>query len=181
MKSRRLLKAASAIREVVSTAILLELRDPRVQNVTVTGVEVAPDMRLAKVYVSVMGDERQQNLTMHGLKNSAGFLQQQIGEKIDTRYIPRLEFVLDKGVKNSLEVARILREVLPENADPTAEQMPPDASQDPSAKSTDHAHESDDDIEDDDDVEDEDEGDIEGDDEPNDELAEGQVEERRGE
>lgn len=117
MKSRRLLKAASAIREVVSTAILLELRDPRVRNVTVTGVEVAPDMRLAKVYVSVMGDERQQTLTMHGLKNSAGFLQQQIGEKIDTRYIPRLEFVLDKGVKNSLEVARILRDVLPAGSD----------------------------------------------------------------
>ncbi|MFO0913702.1 MAG: 30S ribosome-binding factor RbfA [Pirellulales bacterium] len=122
MKSRRLLKAASAIREVVSTAILLELRDPRVRNVTVTGVEVAPDMRLAKVYVSVMGDERQQTLTMHGLKNSAGFLQQQIGEKIDTRYIPRLEFVLDKGVKNSLDVARILREVLPADPDgPAAE------------------------------------------------------------
>ena len=72
MKSRRLLKAASAIREVVSSAILLELRDPRVQQVTVTGVEVAPDMRLAKVYVSIMGDERQQSLSLHGLRNSAG-------------------------------------------------------------------------------------------------------------
>jgi ribosome-binding factor A len=127
MKSRRLLKAASAIREVVSSAILLELRDPRVRHVTVTGVEVAPDMRVAKVYVSIMGDERQQDLSMHGLRNSAGFLQQRIGQEIDTRYIPRLEFVLDKGVKNSLEIARILREVLPPDSEPPPQAIATDA------------------------------------------------------
>jgi len=111
--SRRLLKAASAIREVVSMAILTELRDPRVKNVTVVGVEVLPDMKSAKVFVSVMGDEKQQQLSLSGLQNAAGFLQKQIAEKIETRYTPRLTFVLDKGVKNSLEVARILHEVLP--------------------------------------------------------------------
>src|SRR5215510_2521855 len=111
--SRRLLKAASAIREVVSMAILTELRDPRVKNVTVIGVEVLPDMKSAKVLVSIMGDEKQQQLSLSGLQNAAGFLQKQIAEKIETRYTPRLTFVLDKGVKNSLEVARILHEVLP--------------------------------------------------------------------
>lgn len=111
--SRRLLKAAEAIREVVSMAILTELRDPRVKNVTVVGVEVAPDMKSAKVNVSVMGDEKQQKLSLGGLQNAAGFLQKKIADEIDTRYIPRLTFVLDKGVKNSLEVQRILNEVLP--------------------------------------------------------------------
>jgi ribosome-binding factor A len=111
--SRRLLKAASAIREVVSMAILTELRDPRVKNVTVVGVEVLPDMKSAKVFVSIMGDEKQQLLSLSGLQNSAGFLQKLIAERIETRYTPRLTFVLDKGVKNSLEVARILHEVLP--------------------------------------------------------------------
>jgi ribosome-binding factor A len=111
--SRRLLKAASAIREVVSMAILTELRDPRVKNVTVIGVEVLPDMKSAKVLVSIMGDEKQQKLSLAGLQNAAGFLQKEIAEKIETRYTPKLTFVLDKGVKNSLEVARILHEVLP--------------------------------------------------------------------
>ena len=111
--SRRLLKAASAIREVVSMAILTELRDPRVKNVTVIGVEVLPDMKSAKVHVSIMGSEKEQQLSLSGLQNSAGFLQKRIAERIETRYTPRLEFVMDKGVKNSLEVARILREVLP--------------------------------------------------------------------
>ena len=111
--SRRLLKAAEAIRGVVSMAILTELRDPRVKNVTVVGVEVLPDMKSAKVYVSIMGSEKEQQLSLSGLQNAAGFLQKKIAERIETRYTPRLTFVLDKGVKNSLEVNRILREVLP--------------------------------------------------------------------
>ena len=70
-------------------------------------------MRQAKVHVSIMGNETQQRLTLIGLQNSAGFLQRKVAEGIDTRYTPRLEFCLDKGVKNSLEVARILSQVLP--------------------------------------------------------------------
>ena len=67
MSSRRVLKAAEAIREVVSMAILTELRDPRVKNVTVVGVEVLPDMRQAKVHVSIMGDEKEQQLGLSRL------------------------------------------------------------------------------------------------------------------
>jgi ribosome-binding factor A len=117
MSSRRTLKAASAIREVVSSAILIELQDPRVRDVTVTFVEVAPDMRQAKVHVSVMGDEKKQTLALRGLQNSAGFLQSKIGERIDTRYIPKLTFVLDKGVKQSIEISRMLGELLPKPTD----------------------------------------------------------------
>lgn len=94
-------------------AILTQVRDPRVQGVTVTGVEVAPDMRSAVVHVSVMGSQAKQELALRGLANSAGFLQAQIAEKIDTRYVPRLTFKLDAGVKRSIEMARVLGEVLP--------------------------------------------------------------------
>ena len=116
MSSRRVLKVAEAIREVVSMAILVDLRDPRVQGVTVTYVEVSSDLRNAKVHVSIMGDEKKQALCMKGLQHSVGFLQQKIGNRLDTRYIPRLKFELDKGVKHSIEVARILNEVLPKEA-----------------------------------------------------------------
>jgi ribosome-binding factor A len=120
--SRRLLKAAEAIRSVVSMAILTEMRDPRVKNVTVVGVEVLPDMKSAKVYVSIMGSEKEQHLALSGLQNAAGFLQKKITERIESRYTPRLMFVLDQGVKNSLEVNRILREVLP----PATDNEPPE-------------------------------------------------------
>ena len=117
MTSRRVLKAASAIREVVSMAILTQLRDPRIANVTVTYVEVSGDLRQAKIHVSVMGDEKQQELCLHGLRSASGFLQQKVGDRIDTRYTPRLKFVLDHGVKKSAEVSRILGELLPNESD----------------------------------------------------------------
>jgi len=117
MTSRRLLKAAEAIREVVSMAILSELRDPRVRDVTVLSVEVAADMRSAKVHVSIMGDETKQNLALRGLQSAAGFLQSKIAKEIDTRYTPRLMFILDQGVKKSIEMALLLKEVLPPDAE----------------------------------------------------------------
>jgi len=113
MTSRRALKAAEAVREVVSMAILADLQDPRIRDVTVTHVEVSGDMRHAKVHVSVMGDETKQRLSLRGLQSASGFLQSKVAKRIDTRYTPRIEFVLDSGVKKSIEVARILHEVLP--------------------------------------------------------------------
>jgi ribosome-binding factor A len=113
MSSRRVQKVGEAIREVVSMSILTELQDPRVRDVTVTAVEASGDLRFAKVMVSVMGDDTRQNLTLRGLQSAAGFLQSRIAEKIDLRYTPRLTFVLDQGVKHSIAVAQILREVLP--------------------------------------------------------------------
>ena len=121
--SRRLLKAGEAIREVVSMAILTEMRDPRVQNVTVVGVDVAPDMRSAKVAVSIMGSEKNQELVLRGLQHAAGFLQSRIADRIDTRYIPKLTFVMDKGIKHSLEIQRILKEVLPQDEQPISDEL----------------------------------------------------------
>lgn len=113
MTSRRVLKAAEAIREVVSMTILTDLKDPRVRDVTVTYVEVSGDMRTAKVHVSVMGDETKQNLSLRGLQNSAGYFQHKIAKRIDMRYTPIIQFVLDKGVKHSIMVAQMLNDLLP--------------------------------------------------------------------
>ncbi|NLF06632.1 MAG: 30S ribosome-binding factor RbfA [Pirellulaceae bacterium] len=124
MSSRRLEKAASAIRGVVSMAILAELKDPRVRDATVTAVEVSPDMRYAKVYVSVMGDEKHQKLTLRGLQSAAGFLQAKIAERIDMRYTPKLSFLLDQGVKRSIAVAKILQEVLPPEDETESDEEP---------------------------------------------------------
>ena len=97
-------------------AILTEVRDPRVRDVTVTRVEMDPDMRGATVHVSVMGSPARQQLALRGLANSAGFLQARIADRIETRYTPRLRFELDRGVRHALEIARVLGEVLPHPA-----------------------------------------------------------------
>ena len=123
MPSRRAQKAAEAIREVVSMAILAELNDPRVRDVTVTYVEVSGDLRHAKVHVSVMGDETKQNLSLRGLQNAAGFLQAKVAGRVDLRYTPRLQFILDQGVKRSIEISRILDEVLPKQETPESDDV----------------------------------------------------------
>lgn len=122
MASHRVQKAAQAVREVVSMAILTDLKDPRIQDVTVTYVEMSPDMRQAKVHVSVMGDETKQRLSLSGLKSAAGFLQSKVAKRIDTRYTPRLEFFLDQGVKKSIQIAEILNRVLPKTVEATYEE-----------------------------------------------------------
>ena len=115
--SRRTLKAGEAIRQVVGMAILTEIQDPRVRDVTVVRVEVAGDMRTAKVHVSVMGDEKKQNLCLKGLQSAAGFLQAKVAKGIDTRYTPHLEFVLDQGVKNQLKISKMLDDEFKDDAD----------------------------------------------------------------
>ena len=119
--SRRTLKVAEAVRETVAMSILTEIQDPRVKNVTVTYVEVSGDLRLAKVKVSVMGTETQQNLCIKGLQSCAGFLQTKIAKRIKSRYVPRVEFILDQGVKQSIAVSQLLSELLPKPETPSAE------------------------------------------------------------
>lgn len=117
MSSRRVLKAAQAIREVVSMAILTDLKDPRVRDVTVTFVEVSADLRLAKVHVSVMGEDKHKRLCLSGLKHASGYFQKKVGNRIDTRYTPKIEFVLDRGIENAMKVTQILEEVLPDRSE----------------------------------------------------------------
>src|SRR5262249_55021607 len=112
MKTHRLARVAEAVREVASETILFELRDPRVKGVTVTRAEVSGDLQHAKVYVSVMGTPKEQDLCMHGLKHAAGFVQSKLAVRLQTRFTPVIQFVLDAGVKKSIEMTRLINEAL---------------------------------------------------------------------
>ena len=109
MKSHRLARVAEVVREVAAEAILFELKDPRVKNVTVTRAEVSADLQHAKVFVSLMGTEKEQKLTLYGLESAAGFVQSKLAKRLTTRYVPHVTFVLDEGVKKSIEIARLIR------------------------------------------------------------------------
>ena len=133
MKAHRIARISEAIREVASETILFELRDPRVKNVTVTRAEVSGDLQHARIYVSVMGNESEQKLCMYGLRNAAGFLQSKLAKRLDTRFTPVVSFVLDQGIKNSIEISRLIKEalgpgtpaeVVDDSADGTAEEHP---------------------------------------------------------
>lgn len=135
MKSHRLARVNEVIRETAANAVLFQIKDPRVKGVTVTRAEVSADLQHAKVYVSVMGSEREQKLTMYGLKSAAGFIQTKLAERLTTRYVPHVTFVVDEGVKKSIAIALILaaeKALLPpeEDAAPAAESDEADADAD---------------------------------------------------
>jgi ribosome-binding factor A len=118
MKSHRLARVSEVVRETAANAILFDLKDPRVKGVTVTRAEVSGDLQHAKVFVSIMGTEKEQQLTMHGLKSAAGFIQTKLADRLTSRYVPHVTFVLDEGVKKSIEIARLIREENERNAPP---------------------------------------------------------------
>ena len=112
MKTHRVARVREVIREVASETILFELKDPRVKGVTVTRAEVTGDLQHAKVFVSIMGSASEQALCLQGLKHAAGFIQSKLGDRLQTRYTPTVRFEIDKGVKNSIEVSRLINEAL---------------------------------------------------------------------
>jgi ribosome-binding factor A len=114
MKTHRLARVREVIREVASETILFGLKDPRVKGVTVTRTEVSGDLQHAKVYVSIMGSASEQALCLHGLQHAAGFIQSKLADRLQLRFTPTLNFELDKGVKNSIEVSRLINEALAE-------------------------------------------------------------------
>ena len=90
-----------------------------------TRAEVSGDLQHAKVYVSVMGTPGEEQLCLHGLRHAAGFIQSKLASRLKTRFTPVINFVLDLGVKKSIEVSRLINEALAESG-PQAKAQPAD-------------------------------------------------------
>ena len=106
--SRRRRKVANLIRQVVSETIVSQLADPRVAFVTVTGVEVSPDLRFADVGLSVLGDEKQQEEALRGVRHAHGFIQERVAEALTTKFCPVLRFWVDDSVKRSVSISALI-------------------------------------------------------------------------
>ena len=87
-----------------------DLKDPRIGFITVTGVETSPDLRSAKVFVSVLGEQPERDDALAGLRSSAGFLQLQIGRELRMRRTPTLDFVYDDSVDKGMRITELLNE-----------------------------------------------------------------------
>ena len=112
MPSHRGLRMAEAIREVVSTAILFDVADPRVSGITVLRVEVSSDLRSATAFVSIMGTETKKRLALSGLHHATGFLQARMASRLQTRFTPVLTFKVDESIKKSVEISRLIDDAL---------------------------------------------------------------------
>ncbi len=105
---RRPRRVASIIREVVSEALVTELDDPRVAFVTVTGVEVSADMRVADVRVSVMGEPKQQKACLRAIRHAHGRVQERAADALAMKFCPVLRFHLDDSVKRSVSLSALI-------------------------------------------------------------------------
>jgi ribosome-binding factor A len=97
-----------AVREVLSGAISLKLKDPRIGFVTVTAVETAPDLRRARVFVSVLGTEGERKRSMQGLESAHGILQRAVAGELRLKHTPTLEFVYDDTTERGMRIAELI-------------------------------------------------------------------------
>ncbi len=156
MPSHRVERVAEAIREVVSSAVLFGLADPRIKGVTVLRAEVSSDLRNATVYVTIMGTPSEQKKAMAALRHAKGFVQSKVAARLQIRHTPIIAFKLDEGVKKSVEISRLIDEALEsDRKDRPASDTPVDSDEDDAIP--------DDDDDDDDDEEDEDLDEVEDD------------------
>ena len=116
MATPRMRRINEVLREVIGAAIT-ELSDPRIGFVTVTGVETSPDLRNARVYFSVLGDEGEQEQTLAGLQSAHGVLQSQLARELGTRRTPVLTFEYDPAIERGVRLTQMIDELAPSEPD----------------------------------------------------------------
>jgi ribosome-binding factor A len=104
----RMRRVNEAVREVVSARIAEGLRDPRIGFVTVTGVETSPDLRHARVFVSVLGSDQERAATLAGLDSAHGVLQQSVATELRLKWTPSLQFVFDESIDRGMRITELL-------------------------------------------------------------------------
>jgi ribosome-binding factor A len=110
MPSDRIRRVNEAVREVLSEAITTELKDPRVGFVTVTAVDTSPDLRHARVFVSVLGGDQEREDSLAGLSSSHGYLQSRVASLLRLKHTPTLEFQYDPSTERVMRINELLRE-----------------------------------------------------------------------
>ncbi len=110
MTTSRMRKVNEALREVLAEAISSEMKDPRVGFVTVTQVDTSPDLRAAKVYVSVLGTAEERDDSLAGLESAQGFLQSRIGSEMQMKRTPTLSFHYDETIERGDRISRLLED-----------------------------------------------------------------------
>jgi ribosome-binding factor A len=111
MRSGRMRRVDEAMRAVLSDAIAKDLKDPRIGFVTVTGVKTSPDLRHARVYVSVLGTEAERQSSIDGLRSAHGFLQRRLADELTLKHTPSLSFHYDESVDRGMRISSLVNEL----------------------------------------------------------------------
>lgn len=110
-QSHRPQRVADQIREEITSRLARDVHDPGIGFVTLTRVEVTPDLQLARVFYTTLGSDAERRQTAKALRRAAPFLRYQVGQRLQLRRVPVLEFTFDKSVENQERVEQLLREI----------------------------------------------------------------------
>jgi ribosome-binding factor A len=117
MPTRRIARLNEQTRADIAQLVAREMKDPRIAGlVSITSVDLSPDLRHAQVYVSVMGTEDDRRQTLRGLRAAAGFLRSQLAARMTTKRAPELQFALDESIERGERIMSLIREVERETA-----------------------------------------------------------------
>jgi len=111
MQGKRTDRVGHLIQMELSQLILHKVKDPRLGFVTVTHVDVMPDLKSARVFFSIMGDEKSKSASQTALQKAAGFLQKEIGNVLKLKYTPKLHFCIDDSLDRGLEIDEVIRKI----------------------------------------------------------------------
>jgi ribosome-binding factor A len=111
MSDRRAHRVSDLIREVVGEVLLRELKDPRLESVTITDVEVTDDLKMAKIFFSAMGIRAREEASLHGFQSAAGYLKRRLGKELRLKYIPDLSFQVDRSFEYGTKIDQLIRAV----------------------------------------------------------------------
>lgn len=104
-------RLAEALKKEISDILINEIKDPRIGFVTITLVEVTPDLRYARVYASVLGNEEQRKLTAEALTKATGYIRSEIGKRIRLKFTPEITFKLDSSIERGTRIIKLIEEV----------------------------------------------------------------------
>jgi ribosome-binding factor A len=118
MGGHRAEQVGAQVREEIMQIVRRDLKDPRIGFVSITQVRMSPDLRSARVRISVLGDESEQKNTLAGLRSATGLIRHQLGRRLENlKVAPELRFELDPSIEYSVHISKRLREILPEGGE----------------------------------------------------------------
>lgn len=127
MQNYRPTRVAELLQSEIADLLLRQLKDPRLNMATISRVDVSPDLREARVYVSRVGDENEQKETMEGFARAVGFIRSQLGKRVKLRHTPNLTFILDTAIADGVRISRLLHDLTSTSATDAEEGHPPHA------------------------------------------------------
>jgi len=108
---KRKLQLSDEIKKILSKIILKKIRDPKLELTTVTEVRLSDDLKYAKVYISIMGDEKDREKGLKILNNALKFIRKELASEINMRFVPEISFVLDESLERAFRINKILNDL----------------------------------------------------------------------